>query len=133
MGVPARYHLQTHSKIDSRKPVSFLDLLIALLKKCFVISVFVGVIWGICLLSDIDDKLGYVWTDLRTDQSVKDSSIWLPDYEAFAQQIEIAGVDKNLSGITYDYDHDTFWVIQNNPQRLVELDKELTPTRTVDL
>lgn len=82
---------------------------------------------------DLDDRVYSQWANWRTPDTIKRNAVWLYDYQANLQRKEIDGVEKNLSGITFNPDSGTLWVIINQPQKLIELDADLNPTRTVTL
>lgn len=96
----------------------------------------IGVIIAVILLAnwfDLDDKVYSKWSNWHTPDISIDNAVWLNDYQANLQRKEIAGVKKNLSGITFNPDSGTLWVIINQPQKLIELDADLAPARTIIL
>lgn len=80
---------------------------------------------------DWDDKAYSSWLNLHVSDAQKENAIWLPNYSVDVQAIQIQDVHKNVSGITYDYDNNTLWVITNQPQELIELNMNFTPVRRV--
>lgn len=80
---------------------------------------------------DWDDKAYYRWMNWHASEAQKENAIWLPDYRVEVQAFQIPNVDKNVSGITYDYDNNTLWIITNQPQELIELDMHFTPVRRI--
>ncbi|MFA9394241.1 MAG: SdiA-regulated domain-containing protein [Halodesulfovibrio sp.] len=80
---------------------------------------------------DWDDKAYYRWMEWHASDEQKESAIWLPDYRVDVQALQIQDVDKNVSGITYDYDNDTLWIITNQPQELIELNMTFAPVRRI--
>ncbi|SIN79242.1 SdiA-regulated domain-containing protein [Halodesulfovibrio marinisediminis] len=98
---------------------------------------FVSVIglFFVCLSHwvDSDDKAYYLWANWFTSDARKQSAIWLPNYRADVQAATIAGVDKNVSGITYDYERNTLWIVTNQPQELIELTMDFDPIRKIEL
>ncbi len=84
-------------------------------------------------LFDLDDRAWYLWLDWKTPQASKHNALWLPHYEVDVEAMVIKGVDGNLSGITFNSDSGSFWVIINQPQQLIELDKDLKPLRLIEL
>lgn len=83
--------------------------------------------------SNINDKILHWWLDWNTPEFFKRTAIWLPDYEAVIQGREIEGIDLNASGITFNPDTKTFWVVVNNPQLIFEMSADLVPIRKVVL
>lgn len=95
-----------------------------------------GVTMVIALLGhwfELDDRAYYMWMNWKTSEISKKDAIWLPSYKADVQAMPIVGVDKNLSGITFDYDSNTLWIVTNQPQQLIELDMDLKPIRKITL
>lgn len=80
---------------------------------------------------DWDDRAYSNWSNLHTSAAQKEDAIWLPDYSADVQAMQIQDIHKNVSGITHDYDNNTLWVITNQPQELIELNMNLSPVRRV--
>jgi len=69
---------------------------------------------------------------LATAAFAQDASI-LSGYTLSRGPVALAGVEDDFSGITYDAASDTLFGIQNDPTRIVVLDKNLNVARTVDL
>ena len=80
---------------------------------------------------DWDDKAYSSWLNLHASDAQKEAAIWLPDYSADVQAVQLQDIYKNVSGITHDYDNDTLWIITNQPQELIELDMNFIPIRRV--
>jgi len=89
--------------------------------------------WYVVHLLDGDDRLFYWWQDENTPEVVKEHSLWLPDFHVEVEAFPIPGVENNASGITYAKDRDSLVLIVNNPQRLIELDKNFQILRKVSL
>ena len=51
----------------------------------------------------------------------KDHSLWLNDYRVVLEAVPIAGIDKNLSGLTWNNDSKTLFAVVNKPPQIVEL------------
>lgn len=84
-------------------------------------------------LAEFDDHAWYLWQDLAAPEGVKAEAFWLPDYHADIIAQPIQGVTRNASGLTFDYDRQSLWVIVNEPAKLVELNLELATQRVIEL
>lgn len=82
---------------------------------------------------DLDDRLGYHYQAWSTPEHIQQNSVWLPDYQVDREAVPLEGVKDNLSGITYNPDTNSLWVVINQPQQLIELDQQLQPKRTITL
>jgi len=82
---------------------------------------------------DLDDRLAYQYQTWTTSQQVRSASLWLPDYQVEQEAIVLQGVSDNLSGITYNPDTESLWVVINQPTQLIELDAQLQPRRYIPL
>lgn len=102
-------------------------------KKTLVISMSVLLVLFIVRWMDLDDRVWYYFQDLTTSEETKRHSVWLPSYEADITEVLIPGVTENASGITYDYDNQTLWVIVNGPPLLLELDLQFNVLRRFEL
>ncbi len=96
-------------------------------------SVVIIIMMLLSHISDTDDKIWYWWLDWHHSESDKRTAIWLPDYEAVIQGQQIPGIAINASGITFNPDTNTFWVIANSPQLVIEMDAQLLPLRKIAL
>lgn len=81
----------------------------------------------------LDDRLSYFIKDLKTSEAVKERSIWLPSYRADIMGASIPGIAENASGIAYDYDNGSLWVIVNGPPTLIEMDLDFNLLRRIEL
>lgn len=102
------------------KKLSFITVL-------FLAAAYVG------YFTDWDDHLWYFWHDLRVSREVKANAIWLPDYQVDIEARKIPGIKDNASGITFDPDRKTLWVVVNNPTLLLEMDLEFRVLRRIAL
>jgi uncharacterized protein YjiK len=93
---------------------------------------FLAVIIGV-RASNLDHHFHYAWQDLATTSGIKAESLWLPDYRADVDALPIDGISKNASGITYDHDSRSLWIVVNSPPALVELDLDFTIRRKIEL
>ena len=105
-------------------------------RKCCksIVIISAAIVLALVCLShwfDWDDKVYYRWMDWHASDAQKENAIWLPDYRVDVQALQIQNVTKNVSGITYDYDNNTLWIITNQPQELIELDMNFTPVRRI--
>ncbi|MAZ89036.1 MAG: DNA-binding protein [Cellvibrionaceae bacterium] len=103
------------------------------LKKSLLAASLIAAVVFINHYFDIDDKLLYAYQEKSVPESVQRASVWLPDYVVDRDAVALKGVNYNLSGITYNPDSDSLWVIINQPAKLIELDQELQPKRTITL
>jgi len=88
---------------------------------------------GIVHLADLDDRVWYLWHNQQVAKDVKHKAIWLPDYRADVTEHLIPGIDYNASGITFNHDRNTLWVIVNQPTLLIELDLDFNHLRSISL
>ena len=93
-----------------------------------IVALIVGV-----RVFNLDYRLHYAWQAWNTSEAVRDQSIWLPGYRADVSGLPIEGVSENASGITYDHDRDSLWVVVNNPPALIELDLDFRLRRKIEL
>ncbi|WP_082936297.1 SdiA-regulated domain-containing protein [Halodesulfovibrio spirochaetisodalis] len=107
--------------------------IIRLIKSTLLIGLITFCAFFMFLFFELDDKIHSIWMDWKTSETIKEKSIWLPNYIVDVQAKPITGVDKNVSGITFDYDNNTLWIITNQPQELIELDMEMNPIRVISL
>lgn len=85
--------------------------------------------YGLLWVTEADDRLHYWYLEhLR-----QESAVWLPDYEVELEALAIPGISHNASGITYAPDRESFFIVVNNPPKLVELDKQLKLKRHISL
>ncbi len=83
--------------------------------------------------ANLDDHLWKLWQEVSTPQTVKDSALWLPDYQVTGPAMVIPKAETNASGITYDPDRDSLWVVADRPPQLLELDRKLALKRRIAL
>ena len=81
---------------------------------------------------ELDDHLYAIWIGITTPESAKSASVWLNGYR-LDHQAQLAAVKKNVSGISYNLDTDSYWVIVNSPQSLLELDGSFQIRRKIAL
>jgi len=90
--------------------------------------------WAVLLLTVIvlyqmavrhlDNRL-YFWLTTSWHEAEWESrSLWLPEYQVRIDALSVAGVDNNLSGLTYDETRDQLWAVVNSPETLVALSKD---------
>jgi len=96
-------------------------------------AVALVLIFFVLHLADVDDEIWTAANDVRVSEEVKGESVWLPNYKVEVEGGKIPGVTENASGITYDHDRETLWVVVNNPPYLVELDLEFKLLRRISL
>jgi uncharacterized protein YjiK len=101
--------------------------------KLSISAIFVALTILILNLTDIDDKIWYFIHDLTINKETEGNSIWLPKYQADIVELQIPGVADNASGITYDRDSETLWIIVNNPTYAVEIDLQFNLLRRIEL
>ncbi len=94
---------------------------------------FIFVSVSVLSLGNLDDRIWYFFHDLTTPKQTKETSIWLPNYQADRVALPIPGIVGNASGITFNRDRQTLWIVVNSPTYLVELDLELNLLRRVEL
>ena len=102
------------------------------LKSAFVATLLAstaGTIHGL----DLDDRLAYQYQNWSTSEEIRSTSLWLPHYQIEREAVVLQGISDNLSGITYNPDTESLWVVINQPTQLIELDTELQPKRYITL
>jgi uncharacterized protein YjiK len=100
-----------------------------LLFRVFLVLLVIGAV----KTTNLDDYAWYFTHDLTVSKEVKNSSIWLPQYQADITEFKIPGVVGNASGITYDSERKTLWVVVNNPTYMLELDLHFNLLRRIEL
>ena len=83
--------------------------------------------------ANLDDHFHYAWQAWNNSEVEMERVLWLPGYRADIDGHPIEGVADNASGITYDHDRDSLWIVVNSPPALVELDMNLGFQRKVEL
>ncbi|ROS01111.1 uncharacterized protein YjiK [Sinobacterium caligoides] len=78
---------------------------------------------------NVDDRLLSITQELMAD----DSEISLERYGSMVDGHAIAGIEDNLSGVTYDSDSGHLWVVINAPTKILELDEEFKVVRSIEL
>ncbi len=104
-----------------------------MIKKISFIAVLVFLIILILHLTDLDDHIWYLVHDQNVSREVQNNSIWLPEYRADIIELQIPGIANNASGITYNRDRETLWIIVNQPTLLLEFDLQFNLLRRIDL
>ncbi|MEM7462226.1 MAG: SdiA-regulated domain-containing protein [Pseudomonadota bacterium] len=97
------------------------------------IAAFLAALFIAAHYAELDDKLWYQIHDLIIDQGLRDRAVWLPDYQVDIDGMSIQGIVKNASGITYNSDSNSLWVVTNEPTVLYELNDDLHVKRQVSL
>ncbi len=83
--------------------------------------------------ANLGDRVHYAWQAWNNSDAEMERVLWLPGYRADIVGRPIDGVADNASGITYDHDRDSLWVVVNSPPSLVELDMDLQFQRRIEL
>jgi len=104
-----------------------------MLNKLSIITILIVLTIFILNLTDLDDDIWYLIHNQNTSKETKDNSVWLPEYQADIIELQIPGVASNASGITFDRDRKTLWIIVNNPTYLLEIDLQFNLLRRVEL
>jgi uncharacterized protein YjiK len=69
--------------------------------------------------------MAYYWgQSLRQEARLRPVSLWLPDYQATIQGRPLRGVERNLSGLTFNDGTGTLFASTNSPAQIVELSVE---------
>jgi uncharacterized protein YjiK len=103
-------YLMRRSAIGARALRSLVTLLL-------VLAVIVG---GIHWMP----RIMLAWHELNADQTVTEKSVWLPDYRVDIEARPLAGVENDVSGLTYDPDRGTLLAITNARSQIIELSLE---------
>ncbi|TVT65875.1 MAG: DNA-binding protein [Pseudomonas sp.] len=69
----------------------------------------------------LDDRLYYYISTHPLLQSADAESVSLGDYSVVVEAKAVAGVDNNLSGLTFDPDRNLLWAVTNGPNELFAL------------
>lgn len=72
----------------------------------------------------LDNRLYFWLTTSWHEAEWENRSLWLPEYQVRIDALPVAGVDNNLSGLTYDATRDQLWAVVNSPETLVALSKD---------
>ncbi len=72
-------------------------------------------------LTDIDDILIYKFQDALHDETELSSEIWLNNYTLENEPTAISCIQDNLSGITFNSETETLFVITNGPAHIYEI------------
>lgn len=72
----------------------------------------------------LDNRLYFWLTTSWHEAEWENRSLWLPEYQVRIDALPVAGVDNNLSGLTYDETRDQLWAVVNSPETLVALSKD---------
>jgi uncharacterized protein YjiK len=102
------------------------------IKVLFVALVLVSVSLVINTQLKLDTRLYAAWKTWITPESTKHASVWLPHYQLF-DKARLDAIEDDLSGITFNPDTQTFWVIVNSPQRIYEIDQQFQVLRQIEL
>ena len=90
------------------------------------------VLVGICLELRLYDRIRFGILEWRHAQEWKNRSLWLPEYRVVLTK-EIAGINRNLSGLTWNYDTGTLFAITNRPPTMAELSTDGELLRRIPL
>ncbi len=71
----------------------------------------------------IYDRLSFAIREWRNAKEWKDRSLWLPDYQVVLEKT-VDGIDRNLSGLTWNNDTKTLFAVTNAPTQIFELTTE---------
>ena len=78
--------------------------------------------------------LAYYWAHTAQHaEAQRPQSLWLPDYQAAVQARPVAGVRKNLSGLTYSRHTGTLFATTNSPAQVAELTTDGEVLRTMPI
>jgi uncharacterized protein YjiK len=80
----------------------------------------------------LDTRLYAAWKSWITPDLTKNASVWLAQYQ-LSDQTRLDAIEDDLSGITFNPDTQTFWVIVNSPQRIYEIDQQFQVLRQIEL
>jgi len=104
-----------------------------MLKKIAVSLIGVFMVGYLLFLTDLDDRIWQLTRNLTTNQETKDRAVWLHDYEVKVAEFIIPEIASNASGITYDGDRNTLWVVVNHPTYAIEIDMDFKFLRRIEL
>lgn len=71
----------------------------------------------------LDDRL-YYWLTTPSASQAGPDSLTGREYKVQVEARAVAGVDDNLSGITYDDQRDQLWAVVNNPSELLAMNRD---------
>lgn len=92
-------------------------------KRIIFFILILSAIYTFLHLFDLDDRLFRAAISLKHMEKTDKPVIFLNDY-ILAKTQSIACVEHNLSGITYNYQTKTFFVVINNPPMVHNIDRE---------
>lgn len=117
-------HLQAQTKRKRRLRVLGLTLLL--------VASLVGGIASV--IFHWHDRAYYYFTSMVDANQWEGRSLWLSDYQVEIEAKPIAGIDDDLSGIDYDFDHNRLLAVTNGaPTKIVALNREGETTATYPL
>lgn len=79
------------------------------------------------------ERAWFSFEEWRHAEVWRSQSLWLPDYRVVLEAEPIAGLDDNVSALTYDPDRQTLFSVTNNPAQIVELSLEGKLLRKISL
>lgn len=65
--------------------------------------------------------LSLAWAQFSADAGQRETAVWLPDYRVDVEALPLAGIDADLSGLTYDPDRGSLFAITNSRPEIIEL------------
>jgi uncharacterized protein YjiK len=82
----------------------------------------------------LDDRLYFYVLTHPLLQTADPDSVGLGDYSVVVEAKTVAGIDNNLSGLTFDPDRDLIWAVTNGPNELFALSRagEVIQRHTLD-
>lgn len=72
----------------------------------------------------LDARLYFWITTYWHAEEWRDRSVWLPAYRVELDAKPVAGVDNNLSGLSFDPEQNLLWAVINGPNELIALNRE---------
>ncbi|GAA4648654.1 YjiK family protein [Kistimonas scapharcae] len=82
---------------------------------------------------DVDDRLYDWYLTKTTPETVRKDAIWLPDYQVATEAKELAGINNNASGVTWDPLTKTLFMVLNGPNQIIELSLDGDVIRRIPL
>jgi uncharacterized protein YjiK len=70
---------------------------------------------------DVEDSIINHYYEFRLSETERLKTVGLSDYKASIQGLRLTCIDRNLSGITFNHDTNSLFLITNGPEEIIEL------------
>ncbi|MFV3307108.1 SdiA-regulated domain-containing protein [Pseudomonas sp. NY15181] len=98
-----------------------------------LLLVALALLLGLGQVLRVYERVWFGFEEWRHAGVWRGKSLWLPDYRVVLEAEPIAGLEDNVSALTYDPDRQTLFSVTNKPAQLVELSLEGKLLRKISL